>query len=284
MRSMSKSASGPAVKRARRRPSLTPRAPKAPQRGASVDPSGFDAGKKVKGRKRHILVDTLGLLLNVVVHPADVQDRDGAFDLLRRSRRLFPFVERIYANGGYRGPKMAGAVARTGVWQIEIVKRPTLARFEILPKRWFVERTFAWISRCRRLAKDFERLCSNHRRLRPPRHDPPHAQATGGNASIVNGSARSPSTGPSIPTNYHGTFQDVVFRPAMSRLHRPRHDPLHAQAAHNHITLNQNFRERLSGLRGQSQRKKPLCRRDFSANSLSRVQGNISAEQGILSD
>jgi putative transposase len=125
--------------------------------GASIDPSGFDAGKKVKGRKRHILVDTLGLLLNVVVHPADVQDRDGAFDLLRRSRRLFPFVERIYADGGYRGPKMAGAVARTGVWQIEIVKRPTLARFEILPKRWIVERTFAWISRCRRLAKDFER-------------------------------------------------------------------------------------------------------------------------------
>jgi putative transposase len=137
---------------------LTPRAQKAPQKGgASIDPSGFDAGKKVKGRKRHILVDTLGLLLNVVVHPADVQDRDGAFDLLRRSRRLFPFVERIYADGGYRGPKMAGAVTRTGVWQIEIVKRPTLARFEILPKRWIVERTFAWISRCRRLAKDFER-------------------------------------------------------------------------------------------------------------------------------
>jgi putative transposase len=58
-----------------------------------------------QGRKRHILVDTLGLLLNVVVHPADVQDRDGAFDLLRRSRRLFPFVERIYADGGYRGPE-----------------------------------------------------------------------------------------------------------------------------------------------------------------------------------
>jgi len=76
---------------------------------------------------------------------------------LRRSRRLFPFVERIYADGGYQGPKMAGAVARTGVWQIDVVKRPTLTRFEILPKRWIVERTFAWISRCRRLAKDLAR-------------------------------------------------------------------------------------------------------------------------------
>ncbi len=113
--------------------------------------------RKSKAASAINLVDTLGLLLNVIVHPADVQDRDGAFDLLRRSRRLFPFVERIYADGGYQGPKMAGAVARTGVWQIEIVKRPTLARFEILPKRWIVERTFAWISRCRRLAKDFER-------------------------------------------------------------------------------------------------------------------------------
>ena len=66
-----------------------------PKRGSWLDPSGYDAGKKIKGRKRHILVDTLGLLLNVVIHPADVQDRDGAFHLLRRARRLFPFIERI---------------------------------------------------------------------------------------------------------------------------------------------------------------------------------------------
>ena len=83
------------------------------KRGAWLDPSGYDAGKKIKGRKRHILVDTLGLLLNVVVHPADVQDRDGALHLLRRARRLFPFIELIFADGGYAGPKMALTVWRT---------------------------------------------------------------------------------------------------------------------------------------------------------------------------
>jgi transposase len=91
------------------------------------------------------------------VLPADVQDRDGAFDLLRQTRRRFPFVERIFADGGYRGPKMARAVARTGAWRIEIVKRSDLHRFVVLPKRWIVERTFAWIGRNRRLARDFER-------------------------------------------------------------------------------------------------------------------------------
>jgi transposase len=122
-----------------------------------IDPQGFDAGKKVKGRKRHILVDTLGLLLSVVVHPADVQDRDGARQLLRTARRPFPFIDRIFADAGYQGPKMAKAVADTGCWTIEIVKRSDAHRFVVLPKRWIVERTFAWISRNRRLARDFER-------------------------------------------------------------------------------------------------------------------------------
>ncbi|HTS55865.1 MAG TPA: IS5 family transposase [Burkholderiales bacterium] len=126
--------------------------------GPSLDPSGYDAGKKVKGRKRHILVDTLGLLLNVVVHSADIQDRDGARLVLdRRTRRLFPFIERIFADAGYHAAKTARAVARTGTWKLEIVKRSELHRFVVLPKRWIVERTLAWISRCRRLAKDFER-------------------------------------------------------------------------------------------------------------------------------
>ena len=123
-----------------------------------LDASGYDAGKKVKGRKRHILVDTLGLLLSVIVLPANIQDRDGAFELLHRARRLFPFIERIFADGGYRGEKMALVISRTGAWKLEIVKRSDAAKgFQVLPKRWIVERTFAWISRCRRLARDFER-------------------------------------------------------------------------------------------------------------------------------
>ena len=95
--------------------------------------------------------------MNVVVHPADVQDRDGAFQLLRRARRLFPFIERIFADGGYAGGKMALVVWRTGAWKLEIVKRSDARGFQVLPKRWIVERTFAWISRNRRLARDFER-------------------------------------------------------------------------------------------------------------------------------
>jgi transposase len=130
------------------------------KRGASLDPSGYDAGKKIKGRKRHILVDTLGLLLNVVVHCAGVQDRDGAFHLLRRARRLFPFIKCIFADGGYAGQKMALVVWRTGAWTLQIVKRSDAAGFEVLPKRWIVERTFAWISRNRRLARDFERYAA----------------------------------------------------------------------------------------------------------------------------
>lgn len=98
--------------------------------------------------------------MNVVVHPADVQDRDGTFCLLRRARRLFPFIERIFADGGYAGRKMAMTVWRTGAWRLQIVKRSAAVGFEVLPKRWIVERTFAWISRNRRLARDFERYAA----------------------------------------------------------------------------------------------------------------------------
>lgn len=98
-------------------------------------------------------------MLSVVVHPADIQDRDGAALVLdKRTRALFPFVERIYADGGYQGPRVRAAAARTGTWKVEIVKRSDIARgFIVLPKRWVVERTLAWISRNRRLARDFER-------------------------------------------------------------------------------------------------------------------------------
>jgi len=96
----------------------------------------------------------------VVVHPADVQDRDGAGRLLKEARRRFPFIEKIFADAAYQGPKMAAVVAATGKWTIEIVKRNELHRFIVLPKRWIVERTFAWISRNRRLARDFERYAA----------------------------------------------------------------------------------------------------------------------------
>ena len=92
--------------------------------------------------------------------PANIQDRDGARELLRRVRRRFPFIETIFADAGYQGPKMAKAIAASGSWTIEIVKRTDLHRFVVVPKRWIVERTFAWISRNRRLARDFERYAT----------------------------------------------------------------------------------------------------------------------------
>jgi len=99
--------------------------------------------------------------MHAIVHSADIQDRDGARDLLRRVRRRLPFIERIFADAGYQGPKMAKTIAATGHWKIEIVKRTDLHRFVVLPKRWIVERTFAWISRNRRLARDYERYATS---------------------------------------------------------------------------------------------------------------------------
>jgi transposase len=93
----------------------------------------------------------------VDVHAANIQDRDGAETLLRQARRGFPFIERVTGDGGYQGPKMTALVARTGSWKLEIVKRSDLHHFLVLPKRWIVERTLAWISRNRRLARDYER-------------------------------------------------------------------------------------------------------------------------------
>lgn len=123
----------------------------------SGGPRGFDAGKKIKGRKRHIVTDTEGHLVGLHVHPADIQDRDGAVDLLASIRSLYPWLRHLFADGAYAGDKLREALAELGRWTIEIVKRPDTAKgFQVLPRRWVVERTFAWLGRCRRLAKDFE--------------------------------------------------------------------------------------------------------------------------------
>ncbi len=114
---------------------------------------GFDAAKWVMGRKRRILVDTLGLLLVAVVHAASIQNRDGADQVFRAMRQLFPWIEIVFADRAYAGPHVRQAAGHG----VEIVTRPgDTAGFTVLPRRWVVERIFAWLSRNRRLAKDFE--------------------------------------------------------------------------------------------------------------------------------
>jgi len=123
----------------------------------SGGPRGYDAGKRVHGRKRHIVTDTNGLVLAASVHPANVQDVHGAVPLLEHLRLEFPRLRYVIADRVYRGDQLVKALAHCGSWSIEIVERPAGVKgFQLLPRRWVVERTFAWFARCRRLAKDFE--------------------------------------------------------------------------------------------------------------------------------
>ena len=128
----------------------------------SGGPRGYDAGKKTKGRKRHILTDTEGNLVHAVIHTADIQDRDGAPLVLAGVITRFPWLRHVFADGGYAGEKLRDALKPMGTWSIEIIKRSDTAKgFELLPRRWVVERTIAWLNRNRRLAKDFEQTIAS---------------------------------------------------------------------------------------------------------------------------
>jgi putative transposase len=128
----------------------------------SGGPRGFDAAKRIKGRKRHIITDTQGFLLAVLVQTANIQDNHGAVPLLKSLRETFPELRHIFADRVYRGPKLKNAIAAFGRWVIKIVTRTErVGTFKPEPKRWVVERTFAWFGRSRRLAKDYERTIAS---------------------------------------------------------------------------------------------------------------------------
>ena len=117
---------------------------------------GYDGGKKVQGRKRHIVTDTMGFILSIVIHSADLQDREGAKEVLQALRFRFPRLKKILADGGYTGELPLWLLQLTG-WTLEIVSKVVgIGGFNVIPKRWIVERTFGWFNFYRRLAKDYE--------------------------------------------------------------------------------------------------------------------------------
>jgi transposase len=122
------------------------------------DSRGYDAGKKVNGRKRHIVVDTIGLLVVVLVTAASVQDRDGGLRILDRAKMAMPSIALVWADGGYAGKLIAWVKQHCQIL-LKIVRKPEGQHtFEVLPRRWVVERTLAWLYRWRRLDRDYERL------------------------------------------------------------------------------------------------------------------------------
>ncbi|MET8779157.1 transposase [Nocardia sp. NPDC004654] len=147
--------------RTRPRRSSIPK-PCAPPKPSATASRGWDAGKKLNGRKRHVIVDTLGLLLIVHVTAANIQDRDGARPALRQLRELFATLTLVWADGAYAG-KLVGWAHQHLALTLDIVKRSDdTTGFVVLPRRWVVERTLAWITRRRRCVRDYERLPAHH--------------------------------------------------------------------------------------------------------------------------
>lgn len=123
-----------------------------------ADSRGHDAGKKVNGRKRHIVTDTLGLLIVVLVTAASMQDRDGARPVLTRAKMAMPSITLVWADGGYAGKLLAWVHQHRRIL-VDIVHKPEGQHtFEVLPRRWVAERTLSWLVRCPRLGRDYERL------------------------------------------------------------------------------------------------------------------------------
>lgn len=119
---------------------------------------GYDGGKKIKGRKRHIVVDTFGLVMIIVIHAANIHDSVGARAVMKALKdKYLTGIQKIFGDGGYLGELIDWAQIQFG-WIVEVVKRNELHTFKVLPKRWIVERTFAWLSFHRRMSKDYERL------------------------------------------------------------------------------------------------------------------------------
>lgn len=131
----------------------------------SAREKGYDAGKKIAGIKRHIAVDTNGLLHAITVTPAHITDRDGAIEMTRHNHDSLSEIKNMLVDGGYSGKKFADKIKRITGATVEVVKRNELHTFVVLPKRWVVERSFSWIEKCRRLWKNCEQTLATSRQM-----------------------------------------------------------------------------------------------------------------------